>query len=102
MSQLGSHILYHLVDTWVAGMLLERLQQVELRVLLNLDIQVIEGTDRSVAGKEVVRTGTEADDLQVLQTNDGTCDGHELVDHLSTLSGVTYRLLGDIGAGLAE
>lgn len=64
--------------------------------------QVIEGTDRSVAGKEVVRTGTEADDFQVLQTNDGTCDGHELVDHLSTLSSVTYRLLGDIGAGLAE
>lgn len=23
MSQLGSHILYHLVDTWIAGMLLE-------------------------------------------------------------------------------
>ena len=67
-------------------MLLESLEQVELRVLLNLNVEVIEGTDRSVTSEEVVWTRTEADDLQVLQTNDSASDWQELVDELCTVS----------------
>ena len=40
-TQFGSHILHHIVDTGVTLMLLEGLEQVELRVLLNLHVEVI-------------------------------------------------------------
>ena len=43
--------------------------------LLDLNVEIIQSTDRSITSQEVVRTRTEADDLQVLQTNDSTCDG---------------------------
>ena len=102
MTQLSSHIFHYIIDTWVALVLLESLEQVELRVLLNLNVEIIEGTDRSVTSEEVVRTGTEADDLQVLQTYDSTCDRQELMDHLSTLGSVANGLLRDVSASLAQ
>ena len=102
MSEFGGHVLHHVVDTGVALVLLERLEQVELRVLLNLHVEVIQGADRSVASQEVVGTRTEADDLQVLQTDDGTGDGDELMDHVGALAGVANGLLGDVGTCLAQ
>ena len=101
-AELGNHILHHVVDAGIAGMLLERLEQVELRVLFNLYIQVIEGTDGSIAGQEVVRTRTEADDLQVTQADDGTSDRQELMDQFCTVGSVADGLLRDIGARLAQ
>ena len=83
-------------------MLLEGLEQVELRVLLNLHIEVVQGTDGCVAGQEVVGTRTEADNLQVLQTHNGTGNGHKLMNHLGTLGCIAHGLFGYIGTGLAQ
>ena len=55
-------------------MFLERFEQVQLGVLLDLNTQIVQLFDRSVAGQEVQRTRTEADDLQVRQSDDSACD----------------------------
>ena len=101
-TQFLDHILHHVVDAWVTSVLLESFEQVKLGVLLNLHVEIIEGADRSVTSEEVVRTRTEADDLQVLQTYDSTCDGQELVNHFSTLGSVANRLFRDVSTGLAQ
>ena len=77
-------------------MLLVSHEEVELRVLLHFNTQFIESLDRSVAGKEVLRTWTEGDDLQTLQTDDNACDGHELSHHLSHFFCSTYRIFRNI------
>ena len=53
LSQLLLHILHHIRDALVARVLIERLKQIQLRVLLDLHAQVIKLLDRSVAGQEV-------------------------------------------------
>ena len=101
-AELSNHILHYLVNTRIASMLLESLEQVELGVLLNLNVEIIEGTDRSVASKEVIWTWTKANDLQVLQTHDSASNRQELMNQFSAVSSVTHRLLWDVGTGLAD
>ena len=102
MPQLCSHFLHHVVDTRVALMLLEGFEQVELRVLFNLHTEVVKGTNGCIAGEEVVWTRTERDDLQVAQSDDGTCDGHEVVNQFGTFSCVADGIFGDVSLRLAE
>ena len=46
-------------------------EQIQLGVLLDLDAQLVQTLDGRVAGKEVLRTRAEGDDLQILHTDDG-------------------------------
>ena len=68
------HILYHIRNSRIACMLVEGLEQIQLRVLFNLHAQVVQLLDRCVACQEVQRTRAKADDLQIRQTNDSACD----------------------------
>ena len=46
-------------------MIIERLKKIQFRVLFNLNSKIVKLFDRCVACKEVCRTWSEADDLQV-------------------------------------
>ncbi|CCX38075.1 unknown [Clostridium sp. CAG:1013] len=77
-------------------------QQIQLAVLLDLDAQLIQAIDGSVAGEEVLRTGTEGDDLQALDADDGASDGNELSDLVGDLGSVAHRILGDVALQAAQ
>ena len=49
-----------------------------------------------VAGKEVLRTRAEGDNLEVFDTDNGSCDGDEVRDHLGNIVGGADRILGDV------
>ena len=96
------HILANSIDAWVVLVLLVSYEQVELRVLLYLYAEFIQALDRSVAGEEVLRTRTEGDNLQALETKDDASYGNELCHHLSHFLCCTYRILRDIALEVAH
>ena len=53
--------------------------------------EIIERLDRSVAGKEVERTRTETDDLEVLDADDYACDVAEVGELLDSFVWVSIR-----------
>ena len=63
VAELLRHIQGHCRDSLISRMLIKCLKQIELGIFLNLDTQLIELIDGCVAGKEVLRTRTEADEL---------------------------------------
>ena len=65
-AQFFLHIFCNFFNTWIPFMFLKGFKKIQLRVLFDLDSQVIQSLDRSVAGQEVLRTGTKADHFQVL------------------------------------
>ena len=77
-------------------------QQIQLRVLLHLDAQLIQALDGSVAGKEILGPGAKGDDLQVLHADDGPGNGNKLPDHLRTLLGGTHGIVRDVGLQVAQ
>ena len=89
-------------DSLVSGMLVECLEQIQLRVFLDLNAQVVKLLDGSVTSQEVHRSGTEGNDLQIGKSNDCSCDRQELVDHVCTLLSSTYRILRDICLHVAK
>ena len=72
-------------------------EQVELRVLLDLDADLVEALDRGVAGKEVLRARAEGDDLEVAHADDHAGHGHKVLNHLGDLGGGADRIGGDVG-----
>ena len=83
-------------------MLLVGLQEVQLGVLLHVDAQLEDGRDGRVAGQEVKRTGTEGDDLQILQAQQRAGDGQEVDDLVRAVLGVAHGILGDVGLDARE
>ena len=77
-------------------MILESFEKVELRVLFDLNAHSVQRLDGSVACEEVLRTGTERNDLEVLHSIESSCYGNELVDHVSALFCVSDRILRDV------
>ena len=65
-AQFFLHIFCNFFNTWIPFMFLKGFKKIQFRVLFDLDSQVIQSLDRSVAGQEVLRTGTKADHFQVL------------------------------------
>ena len=65
-TQLCCHVRNHLGDAGIARMLVVGFEKIQLGVLLNLDPQIVKRLDGCVACQEVLRTRTEADDLQVV------------------------------------
>ena len=83
-------------------MFLEGNEKIELGVLLYLYAQLIKSLDGSVAGKEVLRTGTEGDDLEVLYAYVSARDRNEIRDHLRDIIGCTYGIFGDIACEMTH
>ena len=78
-------------------MLVEGLEQVKLGILLDVDAQLEQRRDGRVAGQEVEGTGTEGDDLEVLQAQQRAGDGQEVDDLVGAILGVAHGILGDVG-----
>ena len=83
-------------------MFIERFKQIQFRVLFNLYADIVKLLDRCVAGQEVQRSRSEADDLQVIQSDHGSCDRLEFMDHVRTLLSGSHRILRDIGFHIAQ
>ena len=101
-AHLGGHVGTDLGNPLVPGVLFVAHQEIQFGVLFDLHTELIQALDRSVAGEEVLRTRTEGDDLQVLDTDDGAGDGDEVLDHLSQIFGGADRILGNIAPEVAH
>ena len=102
LAHLGFHLVHNAGDAGVALVSIVRYQQVQLGVLFDLNAQLVQALDGGVAGEEVLGTGAEGDDLQVLQTNDAPGDGNELADHLCTINCGTDGVFGDVSLQVAH
>ena len=77
-------------------MLLVSNQKVKLRVLFNLNAQLIESFDRCVTCEEVLWTRSEGNDLQIADTDNGTGNRYEVSDHGSNVSCSSNRIFWNI------
>ena len=102
LSHFRSHIGADFGNPGVSRVLLVGNQQVKLTVFLNLHTQLVQALDGSVAGKEVLGPGAEGNDFQVPDTDDGTGNGHKLLDHLHDVLRGAHGVLGDVGLQLAH
>ena len=71
-------------------------QEVKLRVLFDLNTQLIKSLDRCVACEEVLRTRSKGNDLQIANTDDSTCNWYEVCDHLRNVISSSYRIFRNI------
>ena len=74
-------------------MLIKCLEQIQLGVLFDLNTDIVELLDRCITCKEVERSRAEADDLQVVEAYDSSCDRFKLMDHISTFFSCAHRIL---------
>ena len=74
-AQFGGHFRHLGRNAFIPGVLVVGHQQVQLAVLLHGNTQIIQRLDGGVAGQEIVGTGTEGDDLQPLQAQNGPGNG---------------------------
>ena len=96
LTQLSSHICTNLGNTRVILMLFIGNQQIQLRVFLNFNAQLIQALDRCIAGEEVLRPRAESDHFQCLYTNNSAGNGQEVVDHISTLGCCAHRVFRNV------
>ena len=102
LAHLLLHVGHHLGDALVPGMGLVGHQQIQLGVLLHFHTQLVEALDGGVAGEEVLGTGAEGDDLQVLHADDGPSNGDKLPDHVGALLGGAHGVLRQVGLQVAH
>ena len=101
-AKLCLHVLNHVRNAGIVGMLVECVEQIQLGVLLDLNADVVKLLDWSITCKEVERSGTEGYDLEVLKACKCTCDRHEVVDHICTVLSISYGILGDVRAKVTK
>ncbi len=97
-----SHVLAHISDAGIILMLAIADQQVQFAVLFDLNAELIESLDGSVAGEEVLRTRSEGDDLQVGNTQHGPCDRDELRNAVGQIIGGAHGFFRDIALEMAH
>ena len=71
-------------------------KEVKLGVLLDLDAEFIQALDGCIAGKEVLRTRPEGDDLQISDTDHCACNRKELLHFNSGFFCCEHRIGGNI------
>ena len=101
-AQLCLHLLHNLWDARVACVPVKGFKQIQLGVFFDFYAEVVQLLDGSVAGKEVERTRTEADNLQLRQRKDCPRNRHKFVDHLCTVVRIADRIFGNVGADVAQ
>ena len=101
-----AHFLGHVFadggNALVTGVLFVADQQVQFAVLFDFDAQLIQSLDGSIAGEEVLGTGSEGDDLQILQSDDHAGDRDELGDLVGQFSGGAHGVFRDIALQVAH
>ena len=83
-------------------MLLEGLEQIQLGVFLNVHAQLEQRRDGRVAGQEILRSGAEADDFQIFDSDDGSGNGNKFFDHFCHLFGTSHRILRDVSLQIPQ
>ena len=101
-AQLLFHVRNHFGDTLVARMLVERLEEIELAVLLDLHAEVIQLLDGRVAGEEVGGTRSEGNNFQPLERIYRAGNRQKGMDHIGTFLRVAHGVLGDIRLHAAQ
>ena len=81
---------------------LEFCQQVEFGVFHHRSAEIVERLDRPVAGKEIMRTRTKAEDLEVAHAHHHASDGRKVVDHLRDFVRQSDRLLRNVNGQTAQ
>ena len=97
-----SHISANFRDTRVILVLFIRNEKVELRVFFDLNTEFVETLDRSVTSEEVLRTRSECNDLEVLNTDNCTSDRYEICDHLSDIFSCSDRIFRNISVKMSH
>ena len=77
-------------------MLVERFKQIQFGVFFDLHAQIVQLLNGCITCQKVQRTGAKGNDLQVVQPVDRPCNGQEIVDHVRTLCGSSYRILRNV------
>ena len=101
-----AHFLFHVfADGWNACIACVGFignKQIQFRVLLDLHTEFVQALDWCIAGKEVLRTRAKGDNLEVFDTDNGSCDGDEVRDHLGDIVGSANRVFGDVALQMAH
>ena len=63
-------------------MLFESNKKIKFGVFFDLNAQLIKTFDRCITCKEILRTWSECNDLEVTNADNGTCNRYEITDHL--------------------
>ena len=98
LAHFGGHIGADLGNAGVIGVFFVRNQQIQLGVFLDLNAQLIQALDGRIAGKEVLRAGTEGDDLQIAHAQNRAGNRHKFCHLIGNFLGSADGVLGDIGA----
>ena len=98
LAHLGSHIGADLGNAGVIGVFLVGNQQIQLGVFFDLHAQLIQALDGRIAGKEILRAGTEGDDLQTAHTQNRAGNRHKFCHLIGNFLGSADGVLGDVGA----
>ena len=91
------HVLADAGNPGVARVGLVGNQQVQLGIFLHFHADFIQTLNRRVAGKEVLRPGSEGDNLQLRQADQRAGNGLEFADHLCHICRGAYGILRDEG-----
>ena len=102
LAHLLGHVCADLGDPGIIGMGLVGHQQVQLGVFLHFHAQLIQSLDGGVAGKEVLGTGAEGDDLETGEANQGAGNGLEVGNHGGDILRGAHGIGGDIGLEMAH
>ena len=98
LAHFGGHIGADLGNAGVIGVFFVGNQKIQLGVFLNLNAQLIQALDGRIAGKEVLRAGTEGDDLQIAYAQNRAGDWHKFCHLIGNFLGSADGVLGDVGA----
>ena len=77
-------------------------QQIQFAVLFDFDSQLVQALDGGVAGEEVLGTGPEGDDLQVLEAYDDAGDRDELGDLVGQFFSGAHGIFRNIALQMAH
>lgn len=69
---------------------------------INFNAQIVKLFDWGIACEEIHWSWSKADDLQILESDDCSCDWHKFMDHIGTFLSITHRILRNISLDIAQ
>lgn len=83
-------------------MLIERLKQIQFTIFFDLHSQIIQLLNRSITGKEILRTRSEGNDFQIFYSDERAGNRNEIMNKLSAIIGISYGIFGNIRFHVAK
>ena len=77
-------------------------EKIEFGIFLQFHAQIVEAFNWRVAGQEILRSGTERDDLQILEGNKRVGDRLKFADHFSAIFGIAYGIFRNVSFEIPE